>query len=63
MAYFEVDVCVRDMETGEVARKIMSKHIELGSKQKLEIWVNGHLKYEDEVHRDSRLGKLIEDED
>ena len=48
MSYFEVDVCVRDMETGEVARKIMSKRIELGSKQKLEIWVNDVLKYEEE---------------
>lgn len=50
------------METSEVVRKIMSKHIELGPKQKLEIWVNGCLKYEDEMHRDSRLGKLVEAE-
>jgi len=48
MTYFEVGVCVRDMETGEVARKIMSKHIELGPKQKLETWVNDVLKYEEE---------------
>ena len=48
MAYFEVDVCVRDMETGEGVRKIMSKRIELGPKQKLEIWVNDVLKYKEE---------------
>lgn len=45
----EVDVWVRDVKTNEVISKVLSEFVSIEPNQRLEIWVNDSLKYEEDI--------------